>query len=176
MRPEVMEFAMAVVNAPVVRKSLAEFFPEAAISYREAKVPEMPEDTTRWLKGGPFADMVPVNPNPVPGQGPPEWVRREGSFRLQSTAKRHNPGGKVTRVLADVVGMGDPGYLATSKMAVEIGLGLASSKSSGQDKDGDGGFLTPYVALKEELLDRLAYAGVLVAGPFDEDFEAAAGW
>ena len=52
-----------------------------------------------------------------------------------------------------MIGKGDPGYAATSRMLAEAGLCLA-------DSDGDGGVLTPSTAMGDLLVDRLRQAGM----------------
>lgn len=52
-----------------------------------------------------------------------------------------------------MIGKGDPGYAATSRMLSEAGLCLATT-------EGPGGVLTPASAMGDALVDRLRAAGM----------------
>ena len=146
-------FFRAPINARIVRRSLA-------LSGRLPCVYEEGISAGAWLKAGwlwmsrGFGYFVgaPIPFLPKPGQGPPEWLRRAGKFRLLIHAASED--GKTSSTV-EVRGRGDPGYLATSKMLGEVGLCLASD----QDRlPGGGGVLTPGLALGAVLRERLCAA------------------
>lgn len=91
---------------------------------------------------------------PSPGQGPSETALREGRYELWFR-------GEVDAdrvVLATVSGEEDPGYLSTSKMLGEAGMGLLRDCSP---EEVPGGFWTPATALGERYIERLRdFAGL----------------
>jgi short subunit dehydrogenase-like uncharacterized protein len=86
---------------------------------------------------------------PEPGEGPDERSREKGGFRIEFRSTLAD--GRVYG--AEVMGKGDPGYAATSRMLSESGLCLASS-------EGPGGVLTPASAMGDDLVERLRGAGM----------------
>jgi len=85
-----------------------------------------------------------------PGDGPSEEKRARSWFRVRFTARA----GDGTSVRTEVSG-GDPGYGETSKMLAESALCLAFD-----DLSGEGGQLTPAVAMGDALRRRLVAAGI----------------
>jgi short subunit dehydrogenase-like uncharacterized protein len=86
---------------------------------------------------------------PEPGEGPGEEAREKGGFRVEFRSTLSD--GRVYG--AEVLGKGDPGYAATSRMLSESGLCLATT-------EGEGGVLTPAAAMGDALVDRLRGAGM----------------
>lgn len=86
---------------------------------------------------------------PDPGEGPSAEARERGGFRIEFRSTL--PDGQVFG--AEVIGKGDPGYAATSRMLSESGLCLAST-------EGPGGVLTPAAAMGDDLVERLRGAGM----------------
>jgi short subunit dehydrogenase-like uncharacterized protein len=86
---------------------------------------------------------------PEPGEGPGPEARERGGFRVEFRSTL--PDGRVFG--SEVIGTGDPGYAATSRMLSEAGLGLAAT-------EGPGGVLTPATALGDTLVERLRSAGM----------------
>jgi short subunit dehydrogenase-like uncharacterized protein len=148
-----MPFFMAPINARIVRRSLA-------LSGRLPCLYEEGISAGAWLKAGwlwmsrGFGYFVgaPIPFFPKPGQGPPQWLRQAGRFRvlIQATSEDGTTSSRV-----EVQGRGDPGYLASSKMLGEVGLCLAFD----QDRLPEGGgVLTPALALGAVLRQRLCAA------------------
>ena len=86
---------------------------------------------------------------PDPGEGPDQESREKGGFRVEFRSTLDDG----TVYGAEVMGKGDPGYAATSRMLSEAGLSLAATK-------GEGGVLTPSTAMGDDLVDRLRFAGM----------------
>jgi short subunit dehydrogenase-like uncharacterized protein len=86
---------------------------------------------------------------PDPGEGPDQESREKGGFRVEFRSTLAD--GRVFG--AEVVGKGDPGYAATSRMLAESGLSLAATR-------GEGGVLTPSTAMGDDLVERLRFAGM----------------
>ncbi len=148
-----MPFFMAPINARNVRRSLA-LSGHLPCSYGEGiSVGALLKAGWLWISRG-FGYFVgaPIPLFPKPGQGPPEWLRRAGKFRVVLKATSAT-GEHATMV--EVQGRGDPGYLATSKMLGEVGLCLALDRD---ELPSGGGVLTPALALGSVLRKRLAAA------------------
>ena len=148
-----MPFFMAPINARNVRRSLA-LSGRLPCSYEEGiSVGALLRASWLWLSRG-FGYFVgaPIPLFPESGEGPPEWLRRAGKFRVVLKA-RSATGELATTV--EVKGRGDPGYLATSKMLGEAGLCLALDRD---ELPAGGGVLTPALALGAALRRRLAAA------------------
>jgi len=146
-------FFMAPINARIVRRSLA-LSGRLPCSYAEGmSVGAGLKAGWLWVSRG-FGCFVgaPIPLSPKPGQGPPEWLRRAGKFRVALKATSAT-GEHATMV--DVRGRGDPGYLATSKILGEVGLCLALDH---EEAPPSGGVLTPALALGSVLRERLAAA------------------
>jgi short subunit dehydrogenase-like uncharacterized protein len=144
-------FFMAPINARVVRRSLA-LDGHLPCSYEEGI------STAAWLKvtwlwasrGFGYFVGAPIPMKPEPGEGPPPWLQRAGSFCVRVHVTTED---RTRSALVEVRGAGDPGYLATSKMLSETGLALLLD-----DAPPRGGVLTPATALGPILRRRLAEA------------------
>ena len=146
-------FFMAPINARNVRRSLA-LSGRLPCSYAEGmSVGAGMKAGWLWLSRG-FGYFVgaPIPLSPKPGQGPPEWLRRAGNFRVM--LKATSATGEHA-AMVDLRGRGDPGYLATSKILGEVGLCLALDL---EETPPGGGVLTPALALGSVLRERLAAA------------------
>ncbi|MEL6343152.1 MAG: saccharopine dehydrogenase NADP-binding domain-containing protein [Myxococcota bacterium] len=145
-----LPFFMGAVNAPVVRRSLALSGLHDQVTYRECCAPEM------WLKvlwlytsrGFGYPLGQPIKFKPEPGEGPPEWMIRQGGFTIEVDAQ--TAAGQTAAVTIE--GEGDPGYGATSKMLAELALCLRDPHPR---KPEGGGVLTPATALGHALVDQL---------------------
>lgn len=91
---------------------------------------------------------------PRRGSGPSESVMQSGSFSASAFAL-DNQGKVLAR--AELAGVGDPGFLLTSKILAECAACLASSKP----ESAPGGFLTPASAFGHELTQSLVSHHVL---------------
>jgi len=87
---------------------------------------------------------------PSPGDGPTERQRTEGVFSVHIVGRR---GDKTLQL--DVIGQGDPGYLATSRMLSQTALSLC--KDTLPDTYG---VLTPGGFMGDALLQRLPKVGI----------------
>lgn len=151
-------FYMAPINARIVRRSLA-LNGHLPCSYEEGmSLGALLKPGWLFMSRG-FGYFVgaPVRFRPKPGEGPPEWLRRAGKFRVLIRARSESG---AESVVVEVKGRGDPGYGATSKMIAETGLCLAL------DRDKllmQAGVLTPATALGAPLRERLSGA---VGGQF----------
>jgi len=97
---------------------------------------------------------------PKAGEGPSEKVREEGSFHMYTVAAA--AGGKDAPTCTAHVRSGtagDPGYKATTIMAIESALCLALQRDACR---AEGGVLTPAYALGDVLVARLNKAGMKV--------------
>lgn len=84
---------------------------------------------------------------PDPGEGPDRETREKGGFMVEFRSALDD--GRIYG--AEVIGQGDPGYAATSRMLSESGLCLATT-------EGPGGVLTPSTAMGNDLVERLRAA------------------
>ncbi len=144
-------FFMAPINARIVRRSLA-LSGRLPCSYAEGiSVGAGLRASWLWVSRG-FGYFVgaPIPLSPEPGQGPPEWLRRAGKFRV--ALKATSATGEHAAMVS-VQGRGDPGYLASSKILGEVGLCLALDH---EETPPGGGVLTPALALGSVLRERLA--------------------
>ena len=87
---------------------------------------------------------------PRPGDGPTERQRIEGGFSAHIVGRR----GSET-IQLDVIGQGDPGYLATSRMLSQTALSLCKDELPETY-----GVLTPGGCMGDALLERLPKVGV----------------
>ncbi|MEO0436548.1 MAG: saccharopine dehydrogenase NADP-binding domain-containing protein [Pseudomonadota bacterium] len=145
-----LPFFMGIINAPVVRRSLALMNLDRTVSYRECCSPIMWARAS-WLVtsrglGYPLGD--PINFKPKSGQGPPLWLQKQGGFAVEIMAEAKT--GELSGVL--VTGRGDPGYGATSKMLAELALCVITETHK---KPANSGVLTPSTALGDALLTQL---------------------
>lgn len=86
---------------------------------------------------------------PSPGEGPGEESRTAGWFRMRAVTTTEDG----SRYAATVAASGDPGYAATSVMLGQAALVLLDSRRAG--RQGEGGVLTPAVALGDDLVEAL---------------------
>jgi short subunit dehydrogenase-like uncharacterized protein len=86
---------------------------------------------------------------PAPGEGPSEESRSAGWFRMRTVTTTEDG----SRYAATVAASGDPGYAATSVMLGQSALVLLASRRAG--RPGEGGVLTPAVALGDDLVEAL---------------------
>ena len=149
----ITKFFMAPINARVVRRSLTLRDNHQKTSYSEcASIGMWIRVAGMWMSRG-FGYFLgaPIKIKPISGEGPPEWLLRDGGFMIEVTARTN---AKIARTR--IYGQGDPGYGATSKMFAELGLCLAlddHSKSSHR-----AGVLTPSTGLGNTLVLRLSKA------------------
>ena len=144
-------FFMAPINARVVRRSLA-LDGHLPCTYQEGiSVGALLKAAWLYLSRG-FGYFVgaPIPMQPKPGEGPPPWLQRAGSFCVRVHATTED---RTQSALVEVGGSGDPGYLATSKMLTETGLALLLDEVPPRS-----GVLTPATALGPILRRRLAEA------------------
>mmetsp|Transcript_63655 Transcript_63655/g.179149 ORF Transcript_63655/g.179149 Transcript_63655/m.179149 type:complete len:191 (+) Transcript_63655:1-573(+) len=157
---------VAVKDCAVVRRSLMQQFPSAAISFREAEAVDVPLKRRAFLSNRTIlATEPPLNARPASGQGPPFWVLRTGSSAGVAFA-----GGRWSAEDGTVAGSGarvnfqgiqGPLFTGTARMATELALKLAADGPRGQK----GGYLTPTTAVGirnlEELLSRVDKGALL---------------
>ena len=157
-------FVMAMINTRVVRRSnyLSDFSYGEGFRYKEvvatgpgwggrARATALAAGSTGGMLALGFGPTRKVAEMflPDPGEGPDQESRERGGFRVEFRSTLDD--GSVYG--AEVVGKGDPGYAATSRMLGEAGLSLAFTK-------GEGGVLTPSTAIGDDLIDRLRLAGM----------------
>lgn len=94
---------------------------------------------------------------PSPGEGPSRERREAGSFRLQTSTTTQDG----TRYRATVGAQCDPGYAATAVMLGQAALALVATPPGSRER-GEGGVLTPAVALGDLLVDRLRDQGFVL--------------
>ena len=97
---------------------------------------------TRWVAVGTVL--------PRPGDGPTEAQRQGGYFGARVVGMRGDQ-----QLSLDVIGEGDPGYLATSRMLAQTAVALAKD-----DLPETYGVLTPGGAMGDALLRRLPRVGI----------------
>jgi short subunit dehydrogenase-like uncharacterized protein len=157
-------FVMAMINTRVVRRSnfLSGFAYGRDFTYKEvvatgagwggrARATALAAGSGVGMAALSFGPtrMVAERFLPEPGEGPGEEAREKGGFRVEFRSTLSD--GRVYG--AEVLGKGDPGYAATSRMLSESGLCLATT-------EGEGGVLTPAAAMGDALVDRLRGAGM----------------
>ncbi|MCU0294741.1 MAG: saccharopine dehydrogenase NADP-binding domain-containing protein [Candidatus Nanopelagicales bacterium] len=157
-------FVMAAINTRVVRRSnlLSGFAYGRDFTYKEvvatgpgitgrARATALATASTGGMAAlsvGPLR-AVAMRFLPEPGEGPSPEARERGGFRVEFRSTLRD--GRI--IGAEVIGKGDPGYAATSRMLSESGLCLASTQ-------GPGGVLTPSAAMGDDLVERLRGAGM----------------
>jgi short subunit dehydrogenase-like uncharacterized protein len=168
-------FVMAVVNAKVIRWSLALMQQGSPkISYRECAVHKdfytafcghfgqfllgslLLNPFTKWLA---FRFLL-----PQPGQGPSLKSMEETNYLLVTAEGIGEEGNRVETTLYFPK---DPGCLETSRMMIESGLCLAMASRKGEASNSEnklpsgnkGGFWPPAAALGDVLLERLLETG-----------------
>ncbi|GGK80531.1 saccharopine dehydrogenase family protein [Ornithinimicrobium pekingense] len=90
---------------------------------------------------------------PAPGDGPSRERREQGWFRMETRTTTEDGTGYAATVAAQ----GDPGYAATSVMLGQAALVLLATRRAGSA--GQGGVLTPAVAIGDELVEALREQG-----------------
>jgi short subunit dehydrogenase-like uncharacterized protein len=163
-------FMMAVVNERVVRRTnaLAGYPYGRAFHYQELmtfrKGPKgllLAHGMTNALRaflvaGGirPVRELLEKRVLPKPGQGPSAELREKGFFSIALLGQGTDSQGRKFQVRGKVAAQGDPGYSATAKMLGESALCLALD-----GPQGEGGVLTPAVAMGDRLTARLRRQG-----------------
>lgn len=157
-------FIMAMINTRVVRRSnyLSDFAYGRHFQYKEvvatgpgwggrARATALAAGSTGGMLALGFGPTRAVASRflPEPGEGPSQEAREKGGFRVEFRSSL--PDGRIYG--AEVIGKGDPGYAATSRMLAESGLCLATT-------EGQGGVLTPATAMGDALVERLRAAGM----------------
>ncbi len=157
-------FVMAGINTRVVRRSnlLSGYAYGRDFSYKEvvatgpgiggrARATALATASTGGMAALSVAPLRAVATKflPDPGEGPGPEARERGGFRVEFRSTLAD--GRI--IGAEVIGKGDPGYAATSRMLSEAGLCLSSTQ-------GPGGVLTPSTAMGDDLVDRLREAGM----------------
>jgi len=132
-----LPYFMSITDVPVMHRSMSLRFPEAGISVSESSGAVMLANSAAW-KADPRWKSDPPPDDPQPGQGPPEWMLKAGSYAAEARAKRAADG-HMAAIQLD--GAGDGGYQACAQFSVELALGLA--------REGPAivGFPTPSLAL-----------------------------
>jgi len=167
---------MAVINARVVRRSLA-LKGLRNVSYAEGVSVGALVDWFLWIGKRVLTGEFPLGDFlPKPGDGPSPVVMRDGSARAEFVAKSPPSSTSTSRfVRTEVTFVGDPGYNATSRMLAEAGLCLATpschlsnpnhtppsnplAQKDGDDDSSSGGVLTPASAMGMGLVRRLQAA------------------
>ena len=92
---------------------------------------------------------------PAPGEGPTEAAMDRGFFRVDLVGEAADG----QRARGHIEGQGDPGNRCTVRMLCEAALCLAGDP--GELPEGEGGVLTPAVALGQPYLERLRRAGMV---------------
>lgn len=90
---------------------------------------------------------------PAPGEGPGAERRAAGWFRMRTVTTTESG----ARYAATVAAQGDPGYAATAVMLGQAALVLVATRTDGTA--GEGGVLTPAVALGDRLVEALRAQG-----------------
>src|SRR5699024_11154012 len=93
---------------------------------------------------------------PAPGEGPSEESRSAGWFRMRTVTTTEDG----SRYAATVAASGDPGYGATSVRLAQSALVLLATRCAGTQ--GEGGVLTPAVALGHDLVEALRGQGFIL--------------
>ena len=108
---------------------------------------------------GPTRRLLEKTVLPAPGEGPSQEKRDNGYFRLLLRGKTTDQAGRPVTLRGEVVGVGDPGFNETAKMAVEAAVCLAQDDAIPRR----GGILTPAAAMGQRLIARLRGAGMTFA-------------
>jgi short subunit dehydrogenase-like uncharacterized protein len=163
-------FFMAAVNTRVVRRSNAllgypwgkDFFYSEAMSFAPGARGLL--SATGLTAGlGAFVALSSVSAVrkqleqrvlPAPGEGPSAEQREKGSFSIKFIGEGlSTKTGQRVKLEGKVVGKGDPGYAATSRMLSQSALCLAFD-----DVPSAGGVLTPASGMGTRLIERLRKA------------------
>jgi short subunit dehydrogenase-like uncharacterized protein len=171
-------FIMAAINTRVVRRTNALGGYPYGRSFRYREVMAFPRGPRGFAMAsgvvaaiggfigasaiGPVRKLLERMVLPAPGEGPDAELREKGFFEVELFGR-----GRGFNVRAHVKGKGDPGYAATAVMLAESALSLA------KDPGGDGGVLTPALAMGNRLIDRLRAAGMTFAVESEATVRAA---
>ena len=160
----VTSFVMGSINTRVVRRTQAllgeEFDYQEYSSFKKASSARMAALAGRVFESALSSSMgrrllKPMLPRP--GDGPSEKVMDGGFFETQFIARAAN--GAVIRTV--MRGQGDPGNRVTVKCLCESAFVLAlTDDPSTRPEGGEGGVLTPVIAMRDHLPPRLAAAGI----------------
>jgi len=164
LRSWVAPFVMGMINTRVVRRTQALL--GTRFDYQEYARFKKPSTARMATIGGKFFEAVTrlgagrriIKPLlPQAGEGPSEKAMNEGFFECELIG-RAKSGERVRGILK---GQGDAGNRITVKCLCESAFVLALSASAQSVVKRDfGGVLTPVVGLGEELIPRLAAAGI----------------
>jgi short subunit dehydrogenase-like uncharacterized protein len=160
----VTSFVMGSINTRVVRRSQAllgeEYDYQEYSSFKKASSARLAAWAGRVFESvlsSPMGRRLVKPMLPSPGDGPSEKVMDGGFFETQFVARAAN--GAVVRSV--MRGQGDPGNRVTVKCLCESAFVLAlTDQASTRPVGGEGGVLTPVMALREHLPPRLAAAGI----------------
>ncbi len=166
-------FVMASFNTRIVRRTNALLDWAYGREFRYAEVMDYGEGLTAPVKAtgmtagllGLVAGMQ-LGPTralldralPAPGEGPDEESQRNGRFAMHVVAETTSGARYRTVVAADH----DPGYSGTAIMLGQSALCLAEDELTGE-----GGVLTPAVAMGDALIDRLREQGFTIETHLD---------
>lgn len=105
----------------VTRRTMHAVYPDIPVAVREAQHMSAEYYLHQFINDTRMQTMPP-NPYITPGEGPPEWMQKKGSFAVEGWARRFsdNQYAKVT-----MEGVGDPVFTATAKLTSELALELA---------------------------------------------------
>lgn len=168
-------FFMAVVNAPVVRRSDALLDHAYGPSFRYTEEMRFGRGPRGFVKAYGLlsglgalmgAASVPVTRGllvktvlPKPGEGPSRAAIENGFFKWRILAETDaDGGGRGARVEGRIEAKGDPGYGATALMLGEAALALALDEA---ELPARAGVLTPATAMGMVLVERLRRAGMV---------------
>lgn len=155
-------FFMADVNAQAVRRSNALLGYGDAVAYSEGLAMRNPLLVVLYLAGLAIGGVLLALPPtrwllrqfvlPKPGQGLSRKAMERGFLDVRAVGT----GSGGSKVRSRIRFPRDPGYLETSRMAVESGLALALE---GERIASGGGVFTPAACVGEVLLERLCRTG-----------------
>jgi len=164
-------FVMAAINTRIVRRSNALFDYRYGRSFEYVEKMMMPYSPkglalATGLSAGltglmvglavpPVRNLIRERFMPAPGEGPSREERESGYFNHHLFGAAETEDGAQVFLRGKVVGVNDPGYGETAKM-----LGESAQCLARDPLDGDGGVLTPAVAMGQPLLERLRRAGM----------------
>ena len=163
LRSWVAPFVMGMINTRVVRRTQALL--GTRFDYQEYARFNKPSTARMVTIGGKIFEAVARSGAgrrviehllPQAGDGPSERTMNEGFFECELIG--HAKSGE--RVRGIFKGRGDAGNRITVKCLCESAFVLASDTAQSAVKPASGGVLTPVVGLGEELIPRLAAAGI----------------
>ena len=160
----VTSFVMGSINTRVVRRTQAllgtEFDYQEYSSFKKPSSARMAAAGSRMFEsilGSSLGRTLFKRLLPKPGEGPSEKIMDGGFFEASFIA--HASSGAVVRGVLQ--GQGDPGNRVTVKCLCESAFVLALTEDpSSRPHAGVGGVLTPVTAMGNQLVSRLAGAGI----------------